>query len=119
MWINMKETYTLIARNASGKTVSTTNPAQWWLCVRLRLGATSQLLQFGRVHPSHFYQLWAMVPRLWPAGAMVPRLWPAVAMVPRLWPAVAMVPRLWGGAANKKYSHAELEFLDRFNHVVF
>ena len=25
----------------------------------MRLGATSQLLQFGRGHPSHFYQLWA------------------------------------------------------------
>ena len=37
--------------------VYTTNPARWRLDSRLRLGATSQLLQFGRGHPSHFYQL--------------------------------------------------------------
>ena len=35
----------------------TTNPARWRLNSRLRLGATSQLLQFGRGHPSRFYQL--------------------------------------------------------------
>ena len=34
------------------------NPARWRLGSRLRLGAASQLLQFGRGHPSHFYQLW-------------------------------------------------------------
>ena len=37
--------------------VCTASPAQWRLGSRLRLGATSQLLQFGRGHPSHFYQL--------------------------------------------------------------
>ena len=37
--------------------VCTTNPARWRLGSRLRLGATAQLLQFGRSHPSHFYQL--------------------------------------------------------------
>ena len=37
--------------------VCTTNPARWRLGSRLRLGATSQLLQFGRGHPRHFYQL--------------------------------------------------------------
>ena len=37
--------------------VYTTNPARWRLGTRLRLGTTSQLLQFGRGHPSHFYQL--------------------------------------------------------------
>ena len=35
----------------------TTNPTRWRLGSRLRLGATSQLLQFGRGHPSPFYQL--------------------------------------------------------------
>ena len=56
----MKQTYKLIARNASGKTqnlFAQLNPARLRLCSRLRLGATSHLLQFGRGHPSHFYQL--------------------------------------------------------------
>ena len=38
--------------------VCTTNPARWRSGSKLRLGATFQLLQFGRGHPSHFYQLW-------------------------------------------------------------
>ena len=56
----MKETYKLIAKKRLRKdtgTVCTTNPAQWRLGSRLRLGATSQLPQFGLGHPSHFYQL--------------------------------------------------------------
>ena len=53
----MKETYKLIAKKKRLRkdtgSVCTTNPAG----SRLRLEATSQLLQFGRSHPSHFYQL--------------------------------------------------------------
>ena len=37
--------------------VYTTNPAQWRLGSALTLGATSQLLQLCRGHPSRFYQL--------------------------------------------------------------
>ena len=56
----MKDTYTLIAKNAFRKTqeLFAATPARWRLGSRLRLGATSELLQFGRGHPSHFYQLW-------------------------------------------------------------
>ena len=56
----MKETYELIARNASGKTQELF--AQLIQHSRLRLGATFQPLQFGRGHPSHFYQLWILAP---------------------------------------------------------
>ena len=46
--------------------VCTTNSARWSLRSRLRLGATSQLLQFGRGHLSHFYQLCGSGPDLAP-----------------------------------------------------
>ena len=36
--------------------VGTTNPARLGLGSRLRLGAISQFLLFGRRHPSHLYQ---------------------------------------------------------------
>ena len=55
----MKKTYKLIARNASGKTqelFAQLIQDDDRLGSRLRLGATSQLLQFGRGHLSHFYQ---------------------------------------------------------------
>ena len=47
----------------------TTNPARWRIGSRLRLGATSQLLRFGRGHPSHFYQLFS-VPQCKAASAV-------------------------------------------------
>ena len=39
------------------KAVCTPNPTRWRLGGRLQVGATSQLLQFDRRHPSHFYHL--------------------------------------------------------------
>ena len=55
----MKEIYKSIARNAPRKdpeAVCTTNSARLRLGSRLGLEAISHLLQFGRGHPSHFYQ---------------------------------------------------------------
>ena len=62
----MKETDTLYINNKKRLRKDTgavciANPARWRLGSSLRLGATSQLLQFGRSHPRQFYQFWSRI----------------------------------------------------------
>ena len=68
--------------------ICTANPGRLRLGIRLRVGATSQLLLFDRSHPSHFYQ------PCWKGLALI--TWSST-VNPRMCAAFYSVERVGGG----------------------